>query len=51
MSGMKISVATSIRPKVRWLETLSQTVSEALGMVLDGMMKGNMAAPAVPITP
>ena len=38
-------------PSVKWLDTLSHTVRLADGMVLDGMMKGNMEPPAVPMTP
>ena len=49
--GMKISVAHSMMPRVRWLETLSHTVRLASGSMDEGMMTGNSAAPAVPITP
>ena len=51
ISGMKITVAQNIRLSVRKLETLSHTVRLALGWVDDGITKGNIAAPAVPITP
>ena len=51
MSGMNSNVAQNMMPSVRWLDTLSQTVKLAAGMELDGMMNGNMDAPAVPITP
>ena len=51
MRGMKSMVAQNMMPSVRWLETLSHTVRLAAGMELDGMTKGNIDAPAVPITP
>ncbi len=38
-------------PNVRWLDTQSQTVRLALGVLDDGMRNGNREAPAVPITP
>lgn len=51
MIGIKISVATSIIPRVRWLETLSQTVRLDPKSVEEGMMNGNIDTPAVPMTP
>ena len=51
MRGMKISVAHSMMLRVSRLETLSHTVRLESGSIDEGMMKGNSAAPAVPITP
>ena len=48
---MKISVAQNMIDRVRWLETLSQTVRLEFRSLDDGMTKGNIDAPAVPITP
>ena len=51
MSGINTIVAQNMMPSVRRLDTLSQTVRLAAGIELDGMMNGNIDAPAVPITP
>ena len=51
MNGIKITVTPSMMPSVKWLDTLSHTVRLAPGMVLEGMMNGNIDAPAVPMTP
>lgn len=51
MMGIKINVATNMIPRVKWLETLSQTVRLDPKSVEDGMMNGNIDTPAVPITP
>ena len=48
---MKISVAQNMIDRVRWLDTLSHTVRLELKSLDDGMTKGNIDAPAVPITP
>jgi hypothetical protein len=51
IKGMKISVATSISCSVSWLDTLSHTVRLEAGWLDEGITKGNMLIPAVPITP
>ena len=51
MIGMKMSVAQNMMPSVRWLETASHTVRLAPGTVEEGITKGNIDTPAVPITP
>src|SRR3546814_16148625 len=48
---MKINVAQNMMARLRWLETLSQTVRLAAGIVDEGMMNGNIETPAVLITP
>ena len=48
---MKISVAQNMIDRVRWLETLSQTVRLEFRSLDDGMTKGNIDTPAVLITP
>ena len=51
MIGMKMTVAQNMMPSVRWLETASHTVRLAPGTVEEGITKGNIDTPAVPITP
>jgi len=46
-----MSVAQNMMLSVRWLDTLSQIVRLAFGMLDDGIKNGNIDAPAVPITP
>ena len=48
---MKMMVAPSIRPSVRCDDTASYTVRLERGSVDDGMMKGNIDTPAVPMMP
>jgi hypothetical protein len=51
MTGTKISAAQNMIASVNWLETPSQTVRLAFGTLEEGITKGNIEAPAVPITP
>ena len=46
-----MSVAQNMMDSERRLDTLSHTVKLAAGMLDEGMMNGNIEAPAVPMTP
>ncbi len=51
MIGTKISAAINITKRVNSLLEASQTVSEALGLRLDGKMNGKRVRPTVEIIP
>src|ERR1700739_2402357 len=51
MAGTKIAAKNSIQARVYLLLDAFQIVRPWLGMVLEGIRKGNMAAPVVPIVP
>ena len=51
MSGKKIIVTINIIPKVFLLETASHIVKLLTGLVLEGMMNGNIENPAVRMMP
>ena len=47
MSGTKISATPNMILSVNWLEDASQIVKLAFGIMLEGMMNGNVAIPYV----
>ena len=49
--GIKISVATNITDKVKWLEAASHTVKLERKSDDDGIINGTKETPAVPIIP
>src|SRR5690349_18638261 len=49
--GSMITTTQNMSSRVRWLDTASHTVRLEAACVDDGMMNGNIAKPAVKITP